>query len=289
MASETMAWIAVDGTSTSLSDPFAVKETQGRAGIFLARPRFIEETVPLQPGSRLRSVTHDCREVDVPVVIRGTSAGDLRSRIRALMLSLDPTRGDGKLRITDTTGQQRELVCRYAGGLEGDEGTQNAWTTWLRAAITFRAVDPFWYAVSPVVSSYAITAAPATFFPFFPLRLAGATVFADTNVVNGGDTEAWPVWTITGPGITIILRNLTTVEVLEVDATLAAGEGLVIDTRPAHKTLTKNDGSSLFSSLAWGSALWSLIRGTNAVRLEMGSATSDSLITLSYYPRYLGA
>jgi hypothetical protein len=102
--------------------------------------------------------------------------------------------------------------------------------------------------------------------------------------------ESWPVWTITGPGSSPILRNLSKNVFLSLPVTLLAGESVVIDTRPGRKTVTKQDGSSLFGSLTQTSSLWSLLPASNSVRIEFtGALAGVSTVTLNFRRRYLSA
>lgn len=286
--SETITWIDADGTSYQLSGQSDRGVLQGLQGRFMPPFRRTEDVVPLQPGARLRDVQADAREVDVPISFKSASATALRTQVRAFLLRFSPARGDGKLRVTGPGGDQRELICRYAGGMELDEGQGVYGAAFQRAVLTFRAVDPYWYATSATVATYT-TGEVATFFPFFPLRISASEIFADATVDNGGDVETWPEWIVTGPGSSIVLRNLTTGKLLSIGTTLADGETATVDTAPGAKKVEKNDGTNLFSTLSSDSSLWPLERGSNSIRIEMTGATADSSVQLTFTPRYLGA
>lgn len=279
-----MEWIDPDGASTTLRVLYAVR------GRFAPPPRRQEEGVPDFPGARLRQVLHDVREFVLPIHVGEDTDTELRSTLRALAYAMDPVRGDGRVRITGPGGDQREINCRVSAGLELEETQgETAMPTDQLATVVFRAVDPYWYATSDVVVDYTFTGTVTTFFPVFPVRLSTSEVFADTTVDNTGDVNAWPVWTVTGPGSTINLRNLTTGKLTTLATTaLVAGESVVIDTRPGAKTVTRQDGTSLFSDLG-STVLWPLARGANSIRIEMGGATSASSVRLAYRPRYLTA
>ena len=290
---ETVQWIDANGSAYTLSprqdDLAALFDFKGR---YMPPVEFVEDDVPMQPGSRLREARVRPREVDLAILFKGSSESVLRTNLRTWLHRLDPARGDGKLRITAPDGSQRELFCRYATGMQGDETPSTRGTCWQKALFVLRAVDPFWYAVSPVVATYTVGAA-APFFPFFPLVLATSGVFAAPVIANGGDVEAWPVWAIDGPCTSLTLTNLTTGKALGLTATLLAGESIAIDTRPGRKTVTKTDvggaTSNIFSSLSATSSLWPLIKGDNSVRIEMTDTDVSSQATLAYYARYLGA
>lgn len=283
MAAEVTEWIDVDGVATEIDVEW---DADGR---FMPPIHRVEEPVPLQAGARLRSTRHAARDVALKFLVAADTEAELRTSLRSLVLKMDPTRGDGALRVTAPGGDQRELACRYLAGLEMPEvegqwsgpGTQTA-----RAL--FRATEPYWTDVATITATFT-TGTPAPFFPIFPLRLASSEVFADDTIENDGDVEVWPVWTIVGPATSIVLRNLTSGKTLQLDYTLAAGDTITIDTRPGAKTVLLDDGTNLFQYLTATSSLWSIARGDNAIRIEASSSTTDTQVVISYKRRYLTA
>lgn len=278
---EAIEWVAADGTTTALSVDWDV------FGRFMPPIRRNEETVPLQPGARLRNAVHDVREVLLTLILTGASESALRASLRALTAAFDPSRGDGKLRVTAPDSVQRELTCRYSGGLELSERLgSDSGPGWQEVPALFRAVDPYWYDASSTVQTFT-SGAPQTFFPIPPVRLSSSTVFSSTAVDNSGDVSTWPVWTVTGPGTNLVLRNLTTGKSLALTYTLAAGETLTIDTRRGAKTVVSGAGVNLYPHLASPPQLWELQRGSNIVQVELSSVTPSSSVVLSYKRGFL--
>lgn len=280
--SEVVLWVDADGGSTTLEVEW---DASGR---FAPKTVFDEDVVPGQPGARFRAVRHELREFVLPIWMVADTEALLRTAMRDMVARMDPTRGPGVIRTTTPVGDQREIACFYGAGLEMAEKLgQSSGPTMQLAPVMFRAYDPYWSAVSTTVQDFTIGAMPS-FFPFFPLRLTASEIAVDTTVTNSGDVDTWPVWTITGPGSGIVLRNLTTGKDLTPSGiTLAAGQTVIIDTRPGVKTVTRDDGTNLWPYLSNTSALWPLRRGVNSVRLEMSASTSASALRLSYKPRYL--
>lgn len=292
MADQALAWIDASGASTALRKGTDTATQPGITGRFAPPPLFTVERVPLQPGQRFRGIVHGPLTVQVPIALYGPTATAFRASLRTWAHRLDPVRGDGRLRVTGPAGDQRDLVCRYAGGLDAiAEDDHSDLGHNVSAVLQFAAEQPYWQDASATVQSWSLLSSLATFFPLFPLRLSGSEVFADATVDNSAsDVVAWPVWTITGPGSNPILRNLTTGMVLSLPVTLLAGESVVIDTRPSIKTVTKQDGTSLFGSLVFPPQLWSLAPSLNSVRIEMtGAVAGVSAVTLSYARQYLSA
>ena len=286
-----LVWVDASGASTAIRNGSDIDIATGVAGRFGPPIAMVVEEIPLQPGQRIRNVRHGPTKVALPILFHPASAAAGRASLRAWAHRLDPTRGDGRLQATSPSGDTRELVCRYAGGLE--ELAEDFYSDFYGAAKAvwhFTTEQPYWQDVSDTVQSWSLLSSLATFFPLLPLRLSGSEVFADATVDNSvGDVEAWPVWIVTGPGSNPILRNLTTGKLLSLPVTLSGGESVTIDTRPGVKMVTKGDGTNLFGSLTSGSALWSLVQGSNSIRLEFTSATTASQIALNWRRRYLSA
>jgi phage-related protein len=283
-----ISWIDSSGRETALSytDNFIV--LRGLAGRNMPPVSFIEEEIPFQAGSMLREVKVKSRDIDVPLLIKANSEMELRLKVRECFRIFNPLNGDGVLKVTSPDGSQREIYCRYYTGLEGREDKDNKGNAWQKVILVFRAFDPYWYDTNTIVQTFT-TGEQATYFPFFPLRLSSSSVFADFSIDNVGDVESYPEWIIKGSGDNIVLRNLTTGELTNLDTSLGAGEIITIDTRPKKKSITKGDGTNLFGTQTDdNSSLWSLQSGVNNIRIEMSNASSESSVQLSYRPRYWG-
>lgn len=283
-AEELVSWIAPDGSSTVLDVEWAL------SGRFAPPPEFQTEGIPGQSGLRLREVKHTDREMTFPIWLTAQTEGELRHKLRQLVYAMDPTRGEGKIRVITPTGDQREINCRYSGGLDVDETLGD--TSGIhaqKAAISFRAFDPYWQDANSITVEYT-TGSVESFFPFFPLRLTSSEVFTDATLTNAGDVQAWPVWEIVGPGENISLINQTSGRRIVLEGVaLANGESIVIDTQPGAKTLTHSNGANMFPYLSTASSLWPILQGGNAIRIEMSDSTETSKVILTYRPRYLTA
>lgn len=285
MNREIISWIDPTGAEHILSGSDGVEVLKGPEGRFMPPVSFIEEDVPYQSGSRLRQVKVKAREVDLPIEITGINEIEIRNKLRNFLRIFNPTKGDGILKATTSDGIQRELKCRYSGGLEISESGM----TWERFVLVLKAFDPYWYDTATNVQTFT-TGQPATFFPMFPLRLSSSSVFADISIDNTGDVETWPEWIITGPGEYVVLRNLTTGEFTELETSIGIGETITIETKPgkAGKSVRKNDGTNLYGTQTEGSSLWALLDGKNNIRIEMANTTAESSVQLSYRNRYWG-
>lgn len=282
MSGELTWWVAPDGVQTQLDVDWSA------SGRFMPAISHQELAVPGQPGSFVYQSLHQPHEFTLPMWFYGTSDIDLRNQIRSVMYQMSPDRGTGSVLIQAPDGVRRQIFCRVSDGLGLDESTGSSGVTTQKAAVLFRAFDPYWYDVSPISDNWGITLVP-TFFPIFPLRLTSSEVVVSQVVANLGDVPTWPVWTITGPGSGIQLQNITTGQTISFSTlTLGSGQSLTIDTRPGVKTVTMQDGTNMFWDLSATSALWALAVGNNSFNLQMSAAIAgQSTVSVSHWQRYL--
>jgi len=281
MSGEITQWIDPSGGMLLLDVDW---EASGR---FMPEVVASEDEVPGQDGVRHRQTRFGPHEFTLKITIVGGDEPLLRAALRSLVSMMNPKRGDGIIRVTSPIGDVREIECRVVGGLGLDEKPDVSGPGMQQALVTFRAGDPFWRDQSDTSDDYTVGDAP-TFFPIFPMRLTSSQIVVDATINNTGDDETWPVWTINGPGSGIVLRNATTGKVLSLSTTLLAGESIVIDTRPNHKTVVMQDGTNLWPDVDATSSLWPLQTENNAIRMEMSGATvGTSVLQVNYRKRYL--
>lgn len=250
----------------------------------------IRAEVPELSGSRLLGIKTNTREISLGIYIMGNTTEDYRDKKRLLESRLDPNLGDGYLLVRYPNGGDRKIACRYADGLGIGESVDENGPNWTKAALLFLCHDPYFYNITPTTADYTSTPSSRTFFPIFPLRLVSSSIFGRYTINNPGDVEAWPIWTITGPGSNITLRNDTTGERIAFSDgfSLSDGESVVIDTRRFIKSVTVGS-ENVFDQINFpSSTLWALAPGDNDVWLEMGATGVDSLLHLTYYPTYNG-
>lgn len=294
MLTDSLRWIDPAGVATMLTgqDDLDVYWTAGIKGRMAPPFAFAEEPIPLQQGSLHRQTRATPREVAIPLTVIGPSETLVRGKVRQLIAAFNPLRGEGRLVVDTITGDSRTLFCRYASGMEGDEGISSSGARYAKYLAVFRAPDPFWHDTDAQSVTYSTEGADP-FFPIFPLRVAAQASAIDIPINVIGDVVAEPVWTFTGPG------NGARVDYtppgsdpvfFEVDVALNQGDTLVVDTRTGQKRVYRvADGSNVFGSLTTGSSLFGLQPGEGVVTASFGSGTDAAFtrIDLAYRNRYL--
>jgi phage-related protein len=280
---EVVQWIDADGVTTTL-------EHISFSNRFMPPVKFDADGVPGMDGEVFREVQFGSREFAVAFDVVAAGEAATRAAIRDMVKKLNPKRGAGRIRVTSPIGDQREITCRYSGGAGLDEKVgDDSGPDWQRFPTAFMAHDPHWYDVSPIEQTFTITAAAPNFFPILPIHLAASELAVDSSVDNTGDVQAWPVWTVTGPGSGIKLTNQTSGRFTWFPSlALVAGQTLVVDTRPGAKSVIVDGVTNVYSSLSVDSSLWSFMTGVNGIRLEMsGADNAVSGLEMRYYRRFL--
>jgi hypothetical protein len=287
---ERWVWIRYDGAPielTRFTNGFEV--TKGMMGRGAPRPRIRRDIVPGQPGERTREITHGLRELTMPLTVLADSYDDLHDKLAYLVSEMDPVGEDGVLRRIDRDGNESDLFCRVTSGLSVD-GEGQYGPRMHKALLIFQADDPYWYGPTQTRPFSGSTGTP--WFPWLPVGLGSSSVIGDVTIINDGDVETWPVWTIIGPATDPEIINVTTGKTftLEFPAPLDADEAVIIDTRPFAKSVRYMPSGANWRQYLVQRSLWPLIKGVNELSLSLGSTTSASYISIAYrnrglYPR----
>lgn len=260
--------------------------SRGTSGLGTPGVELVLEKLPFTAGSLVRHVQTRPLEIDLPVVLDADSMTALIQLARTVRGWFDTGGEDGwspgYLRVTAPDDVVRQVACHYAGGLEGnlDEGAPR----WTQYVVSLIAPDPYWTPTSATELTYGQDDVMTGSLP------------NTLPVLNPGDADAYPVWTIHGPASSIVVTNRTTGKNFQLTAggglTLTASDTLTVDTRPASQRTTRPivnaDNVSLYDRLAAGGSLWWLAQGTNNVTIQASGMSGDTSFGLSFLPRYRG-
>lgn len=262
------------------------------SGAAMPPTRRVDTAVPGRAGVHRVAATYGPKPWALAVTFTGEAEQGVEEAIAAWASRFNVTLGEGTMRRTRADGvTKRILFCDYDAGMGIDQAS-GIWSEGAQQAVlTFYAADPFWYDDEAMVESFT-TEATAAFFPIpnpdtgSYMTIVESGVFASATVDNDGDVEAYPMWTISGPGESIVLTNHSTGQVLDLTAdaglVLADGDVLTIATRPGETTVELADGTNVAEYLTDPSRLWSLVKGQNVVEVAMSGADEDSAVSFSY-------
>lgn len=286
------SWIDRNGVLRDLSgqssDIYVSATNGGPQGLGAAPVQINDEKLPWAPGSAVRQQqVMPCRP-QIPIDVMKTSPG-------ALMAALDDLRdwfytGDernrlpGYFRVTREDESIRQWLCYYAGGLEGNYA--NGGPDWASYVVDLFAPDSYPTDEADRTQTWSIAD--------FPWN--GSAFVGSVSALNGGQLDAYPVWQITGPAQGIAIFNTTPGNGRSWGwgGTVAAGQVLTVDTRPASAgrftfPVYVFAGVSAAQYRTVNSDLWWLGPGTNSILISIGAlADSNTRVQLSYRQRFRG-
>lgn len=285
-----VTWTGADGTVIDLTNSDAGYDVlgEGTRGLRSVEYELATQKTAGADGEAVQSIRAVSNQPTLGLLVHAEDEDDYRTRVRALRHAMRPKAGPGVLGVRNSTGELRELTCYCTGGFEGDESMDVSLPgRWWKLALKFYAPMPWWEG-APQVISFGLRA-PTNFFPAPPFTLAPSSVQGQFTVdLSDTDTPTYPLWTISGPGSGLVLTNQTTGASLSVTATLGSTDTLIIDTRPGQQSVKLASGTNLMGSLGTDPAMWPLIEDVNVVSAALTGATSTSLITATFRPRYAG-
>lgn len=249
---------------------------------------FFADKSPAIDGETIRGVRAAPREVTIPLYVWGRNRDQCLEIFHKMIDDLNPQLGQGVLEMREPAGQTRTIGAYYANGLEGTDDDDIMGRTWMSALVVFRAPRPFWEG-EEWSKEWSIGGAPGTFFPFLPLKVRDSQVIGALTVPNVGNVRSFAIWELDGPFDSFTAENERTGKTFTLDAAVAEGETVVIDTREGVKSILKDGVTNMWEWITTGSDLWPLEPGDNAVSFDMPGADDATKVRLSYKPRFLAA
>lgn len=259
----------------------------GLQGFDLAPYALASSTPGGWDGGLLEHVRTAERDVFIPLMLTANSTPEFRLLKKRLAALVDPKRGDMQVIVQQVDGTTRTATGRYVSGmsstLSGFEGLIEQ-----RLGVLVRCFDPAWLGPTVEAAEFA-TAGSAVFLssPFFPMTVIGSQAFGSVAVDNPGDEDAYPVFTITGPGSDFVATNGS--DSWGIDGAIAGGEVITVNTRRGVQTVENAAGASQWSRVSDASQLWTLAPGVNNLSVTITGATAATLVRIEFTPRYLTA
>ncbi|MFD7867310.1 phage distal tail protein [Streptomyces sp. NPDC059783] len=172
-----------------------------------------------------------------------------------------------------------------------DVDVEKAIHGWAPLDIEFQAADYLYYADEPDTTGIPLamlSTGGMTFPLMFPFTIDGdpAAVGRPGYLDVTGTAPTWPVLRVVGPCATPTITHVTSGRALTVQATLAAGEWVEIDTRPGWRTVLRDNGGAAPLSPTSRIDLFQLTPGLNEIRWTATDPTLTSTLAVTWWPAY---
>jgi hypothetical protein len=311
------SWIDPDGTEWALSNTsenLGWFTLMGPSGWGAAPVEITTDVLP-RGGESVRAIASKPATLQWPLEIFGKNHDEFVERYRKISRAFTLTtrrQSPGILKVQRPSGEVRWIEAFYSEGL-GGEAEQNH--LFARPVITLFCPDGKWRAADPIIINRSFTPTSTgggsptvvTFFdPYLSVTSSqvvgtpgeelpndggggtGDDPASLTAITNPGDTDAWPVWTITGPLTQLRAWNATLGSRFAL--TYPLGEQQTITITTERPTVRGPGDANLSRYIDWfnvaGTELFPLTDGLNIVGLEVDGAGTSTKVRLSFTPRY---
>lgn len=291
-------WTGANGDVIDLSTRTAgTAGLVGRDGFGPVDAEIIADRMAL--GSALpRTHRVQPRLMTTPLQVEGRTEAEYLARWRRLQASLrhpvDVATGlpvAGRMTVELPDGTSRSIPAYYQGGASPTEDQlDDVLAHYVQLPnLQWYAPYPLWQGAD-IGRTWEVEPESRPLYPIYPIRFTGSQVLAEATIVNPGDADAFPVWTLRGPGTPTIGRS-DTGESFAFTEAIPAGTTVTVDCRPVElapaTALTAIDDQDAGDASDWWDRLadfpdfWVIPPGETHLSLSMTGATSASRIQLS--------
>jgi hypothetical protein len=255
------------------------------------------QTIPLLDGSATpNQYLPQPSTINIAIAI-GRPASDsendyyglLDKAVRAFYNRRNQTPKPGYIQIQRPDGSTRQVAVYTTSGLNTPEVGINNLTVY---TFTLQTPDPYWEDLIPQQMSFRPGGFANGILPILPIQFSGSTIGANISISNPGNSQAWPVWTITGPGIPT-LQNITSGRQWSLNTPIPAGHVVQVTTKPGTQMAVDTTiPVNIWDQLVLGgtvSNLWSLMAGMNQISITMTGSLAATSVGLSWVNRWFRA
>jgi hypothetical protein len=202
---------------------------------------------------------------------------------RAFLTRRNELPAPGTLIVQRPDGTSRQISVFTTSGIN----TPEVAIDYTIYTFTLQTPDPYWSDLASQSLVYSLVTVPGI-LPVLPVALGSSTVIGMTNVANGGNALAWPVWTITGPGTPTITNN-TTGRHWSLNTPVPSGHVVQVTTKPGTQmAVDQTIAANIWDQLVLSSLrdLWPLVGGVNNINIAMAGSTGATSVMLSWTNRW---
>lgn len=262
-------------------------------GLGMPPVEYVTTRGPFQHGESVKEYWLKPRVIQMLIRRNARSRSEYQQLRYSLINYMRPNRAPrptpGRLRKYCADGSVREWFVYPSEGPSFPAGDLGQWDQWsIQDTIRFTAYDPIARDPSTHSITFAATGTVGTFPITFPLQIAAFGTSAPTDYAGTWDT--FPLITINGPATGVVVRNVTTDEVLSLAYTVPSGRVVTVTLDYGNKTVKLDDGTNLIGYMSADSDIGSfhLQPGSNTFQVYASGTSSISSVILQWYDRYIG-
>jgi hypothetical protein len=231
-------------------------------------------------GENVDDVTADAVEVFLPLLVEGGNLEGLRNVKTRIREFTNPRRGPVRLRVTRPNGEFRERVGLRTRLVNGALDAESWGISWQKFGPVIRCSDPFW--TEPATAwhvEWTVAAQSTSPLPILPLAPAASNVLNGTNDVTvDGDVETYPIWKLTGPFTSVLVRDVARSLQWTLTANADPGETWTVDCRKGRQGVFDPAGVHSRGRLSADAFLWGLEPGVSQVSTTVAGGADGTKV-----------
>jgi phage-related protein len=258
-------------------------KTVGRSGFGVAPTKLITRD-GASGGTRWRRTRRGARVIVLPITILGDDRQIVEDKLRRLVRLLQDDTTTPRLVAQYPSSEKLYTSFHYSSGADPVYGSDTDGRTYCKWTLNLLCESPYW--TSDKAVSYSIGPANAGhgLLPLLSrLQLSSSQTIGTVLVENPGDVDAFPIWTIRGPGDANFTATRNDGAQFVFEAPLTAEDVITIDTMK--KTVTDQNGNNRYADLGSSPKLFALPKGDSQVGVVMTGTESTTLISMYFNPR----
>ncbi|MGW1157780.1 phage distal tail protein [Streptomyces sp. NPDC002519] len=240
-------------------------------------------------GTRTVSIEAGIRTPDDPA-----AALDLLAQLQQVTGADSIRKTAGALAVLRAKWPGRAVKCQFGRWRRVEAVSMaQAMYGWIPLTLEFAATDPRWHADTVQGLTLPLDISNDSQGFTAPVEAPITTGVSDPSerpgwVTNKGDKAAWPSLRIDGPVTNPKVWVVETGRYLQLQTSLAAGEWIDIETRPATRWVLRNGSGNAATALTSGSRLdlFQIPPGTSEIRWTATDYTNTCRLTLSWRDAY---
>lgn len=238
-------------------------------------------------GEIHRNTRRGGRLIDLPIAMQGANRAELKAMMRQLTRCLQDHDGPARLYYVDPEdGEELFTYVHYAGGGDHTYGVDTNMRTFVSWTLSLRSTSAYWTSTEALNFSLSTANAERGLLknaPLTQLQLASSSAIGTFVVTNPGDVDAYPVWTIRGPGDSFTATRYDG-QSFSYEAAITNADPVTIDTLTGD--VLDLSGDSMYGNMGTAPKLFSIPPGESTIDIVMTGTDATSLVSLYFSPRY---
>lgn len=258
-------------------------KTVGRSGFHVAPTKLITRD-GAAGGTRVRRTRRGARTIVLPITILGDNRADVESQLRQLVRLMQDDVTTPRLVGQYPTAERLFTEFHYSSGADAIYGTDTDGRTRCLWTLNFLCESPYWTSEKQIQYSIGPANLGRGLLPKLSrLQVSSSQTIGTVGIENPGDVDAYPVWTLRGPGDAGFTAVRNDGQSFRFKVPIGSTEVITINTKD--KTVVDQTGANRYADLDTSPKLFSVPKGNSQVQVTLTGTSANTLVSMYFNPR----